>query len=233
MINSFDEIDSAMISFIIACVFLIIIGIILSLFKSVKGTKTTLTNGIAGIGLLGIPIIIIAYLTFIGNNSTRNISEHFTSRSNTIRVETVKTSPYKTVYHNNEDVEVSIKKIPCDYVTLPALLHQVSIGNTLIDKDLKDFNQFTFSKNEAQSSRDRLTETVVAKDSPLTEDDTQAYKRIEKVEFANRTYRFSMNDYSVERTEPIARVTVSYQLDHKKAQEHADKNKIDKLIGKD
>ena len=39
--------------------------------------------------------------------------------------------------------------------------------------------------------------------------------------------------YQVERTEPIARVTVSYQLDTEKVQTQADNDKIDKLIGAD
>lgn len=237
MIHSFDTIDYAAISLIIVCVFLFIVGFIVSIFESFdaknKDKEITLSGCLGGIGLFGIPMTIIIFMITIAFNSVRDISEEFTNDSTIIRVETVKTSPYKTVYRNNEDINVSIEKTLGGYVTLPAIFHQVSIDERLVDKDLKVVNQFTFSKNKAQRTSERLTETIVAKDSPFTENDPRATKRVDKVEFTTRTYRFSTFGYHVERTEPIARVTVSYQLDTEKVQTQADNDKIDKLIGAD
>lgn len=236
MINSFDTIDYAFLFFIILSGCLILIGLIFAFFATLDDPKNenksqTLGGYLVNIGILALPVIVLIFM--ITFSSDRDISEQFTSKSNAIRVEIVRTSPYKTVYRNNDGIDVSVKKTTADNIYLPAVFHRVHVPTTLVDKDLKDFNEFTFSKNEAKRTSERLTETVVAKDSQLTKADPNASTHIEKVEFATRTYRFSLFDSHIEHTEPIARVTVSYQLDNVKVQEHTDGNAIDKLIGKD
>lgn len=227
MINSFDAIDYTCLFFIILSGCLILIGIIFAFFATLDDPKNenksqTLGGQLFYTGILAIPVILIVFIATF--SSDRDLSEDFTSEPTSIRVEIVRTSPYKKVYRNNDGIDVSINKTTADNIYLPAIFHRVHVPTTLVDKDLKDFNEFTFSKNEAKRTSKRLTETVVAKDSQLTKADPKASTHIEKVEFATRTYRFSLFDSHIEYTEPIARVTVSYQ---------ADGDAIDKLIGTD
>jgi hypothetical protein len=106
----------------------------------------------------------------------------------------------------------------------------VTISAKNIDPKTPFTNDFIFSKDDAKEHSERLTETVIAKDSPLKKDDPTGTKRIERIEFAKRTYRFKLWNYSVTRTENIARVTVSYQPDPQKTKKEKAYQEIKNLI---
>lgn len=75
-----------------------------------------------------------------------------------------------------------------------------------------------------------LNSTIIAKESPLKKDDPTGTKRIERIEFAKRTYRFKLWAYSTTKTENIARVTVSYQPDPQKSKKEKAHQEIENLM---
>ena len=115
-------------------------------------------------------------------------------------------------------------------IVLPSILNTTDISAESIDPKAPDDNYFIFSKNGVKESDERLTETVIAKDSPLKKDDPTGTKRIERIEFAKRTYRFKLWNYSTTRTENIARVTVSYQPDPQKTKKEEAYQEIKNLM---
>ena len=106
----------------------------------------------------------------------------------------------------------------------------VTISAKNIDPKAPLTKDFIFTKNGAEGHSERLTETVIAKDSPLKKDDPTGTKRIERIEFAKRTYRFKLWKYSITRTENIARVTVSYQPDPQKTKKEKAYQEIKNLM---
>lgn len=147
-----------------------------------------------------------------------------------ITIQTIKTSDYKTVYKNNQGINIQIKDTNGYDVTLPGLTHLVSIPAKSIDPKAPVTKDFIFSKNGANGHSERLTETVIAKNSPLKKDDPTGSERIERIEFAKRTYRFKLWNYSVTRTQNIARVTVSYQPDLQKTEKEKAYQEIENLM---
>ena len=147
-----------------------------------------------------------------------------------VAIETVKTSDYKTVYKNNQGIDIRIKDADGYDITLPGLTRLVTIPAKSIDPKASVTKDFIFSKNGAEGHSQRLTETVVANDSPLKKDDPTGSEQIERIEFAKRTYRFKLWNYSVTRTENIARVTVSYQPDPKKTEKEKAHQEIKNLM---
>lgn len=143
---------------------------------------------------------------------------------------TVKTSPYKTVYKNNQGIDITIKDTNDYLIVLPGLTRSTYISAESIDPKAPTTNDFIFSKNGANGHSKRLTETVIAKDSPLKKDDPIGTKRIERIEFAKRTYHFKLWNYSTTRTENIARVTVSYQPDPQKTEKEKAHQEIENLM---
>lgn len=143
---------------------------------------------------------------------------------------TVKTSNYKTVYKNNQGIDITIKDANDYLIALPGLTRSTYISTKSIDSKAPLTKDFIFTKNGAEGHSERLTETVVAKDSPLKKDDPTGTKRIERIEFAKRTYRFKLWKYSVTRTENIARVTVSYQPDPQKTEKEKAHQEIKNLM---
>lgn len=133
-----------------------------------------------------------------------------------VTTETVKTSDYKTVYKNNQKININIKDANGYDITLPGFSRLVTISAKSIDPNASITKDFIFTKNGAEGHSERLTEIVVAKDSPLKKNDPTGSEQIERIEFAKRTYRFKLWNYSTTRTENIARVTVSYQPDPQK-----------------
>lgn len=106
----------------------------------------------------------------------------------------------------------------------------VTISAKNIDPKAPFINDFIFSKDDAKEHSERLTETIIAKDSPLKKDDPTGTNRIERIEFAKRTYRFKLWNYSTTRTENIARVTVSYQPDPQKTKKEKSYQEIKNLM---
>lgn len=147
-----------------------------------------------------------------------------------VTIETVKTSDYKTIYKNNQSINIDIKDADDYGITLPGFSQLVTISAKNIDPKAPLTKDFIFTKNGAEGHSERLTETVIAKDSPLKKDDPTGTKRIERIEFAKRTYRFKLWKYSVTRTENIARVTVSYQPDPQKTKKEKAYQEIKNLM---
>ena len=115
-------------------------------------------------------------------------------------------------------------------MTAPSLLSTIDIPADSIDSKAPNDNYFIFSKNGVKNSTEHLTETVVAKDSPLKKDASTGTRHIERIEFAKRTYRFKLWKYSTTRIENIARVTVSYQPDPQKTEKEKAHQKIKNLM---
>lgn len=153
-----------------------------------------------------------------------------TPKARFITIETVKTSDYKTVYKNNQGIDIQIKDADGYDITLPGFSQLVTISAKTVDPKAPVINDFIFSKNGAEGHSERLTETIIAKDSPLKKDDPTGSERIEHIEFAKRTYRFKLWNYSVTRTENIARVTVSYQPDPQKTKKEKAHQEIENLM---
>lgn len=147
-----------------------------------------------------------------------------------ITATTVNTTDYKTVYKNNQGIDIEIKDATNYHIVLPSILNTTDISAESIDPKAPDDNYFIFSKNGVKESDERLTETVIAKDSPLKKDDPTGTKRIERIEFAKRAYRFKLWNYSTTRTENIARVTVSYQPDPQKTKKEKAYQEIKNLM---
>ena len=147
-----------------------------------------------------------------------------------VTIETVKTSDYKTVYKNNQRININIKDADGYNITLPGFSRLVTISAKSIDPKAPVTKDFIFTKNGAEGHSERLTETVVAKDSPLKKNDPTGSEQIERIEFAKRTYRFKLWNYSVTRTENIARVTVSYQPDPQKTKKEKAYQEIKNLM---
>ena len=147
-----------------------------------------------------------------------------------VTIETVKTSDYKTVYKNNQSINIDIKDADDYGITLPGFSQLVTISAKNIDPKAPLINDFIFSKDDAKEHSERLTKTVIAENSPLKKDDPTGTKRIERIEFAKRTYRFKLWNYSVTRTENIARVTVSYQPDPQKTKKEKAYQEIKNLM---
>lgn len=147
-----------------------------------------------------------------------------------VTTETVKTSDYKTVYKNNQRININIKDANGYDITLPGFSRLVTISAKSIDPNASITKDFIFTKNGAEGHSERLTETVVAKDSPLKKNDPTGSEQIERIEFAKRTYRFKLWNYSVTRTENIARVTVSYQPDPQKTEKEKAHQEIKNLM---
>ena len=147
-----------------------------------------------------------------------------------VTIETVKTSDYKTIYKNNQRININIKDANGYDITLPGFSRLVTISAKSIDSKAPITKDFIFSKNGAEDHSQRLTETIVAKDSPLKKNDPTGSEKIERIEFAKRTYRFKLWNYSVTRTENIARVTVSYQPDPQKTEKEKAHQEIKNLM---
>lgn len=147
-----------------------------------------------------------------------------------VTTETVKTSDYKTVYKNNQRININIKDVNSYDITLPGFSRLVTISAKSIDPNASITKDFIFTKNGAEGHSERLTETIVAKDSPLKKNDPTGSEQIERIEFAKRTYRFKLWNYSVTRTENIARVTVSYQPDPQKTKKEKAYQEIKNLM---
>lgn len=88
-----------------------------------------------------------------------------------ITATTVSTNDYKTVYKNNQGIDIEIKDATNYHIVLPSILNTTDISAESIDPKAPDDNYFIFSKNGVKESDERLTETVIAKDSPLKKDD--------------------------------------------------------------
>ena len=147
-----------------------------------------------------------------------------------ITIDTVTTSNYQTVYKNNQRININIKDANGYDITLPGFSQLVTISAKSIDPNASITKDFIFTKNGAEGHSERLTETVVAKDSPLKKNDPTGSEQIERIEFAKRTYRFKLWNYSVTRTENIARVTISYQPDPQKTEKEKAHQEIKNLM---
>lgn len=147
-----------------------------------------------------------------------------------VTTQTVKTSDYKTVYKNNQGIDIQIKDTDGYDILLPGLSRSINISARTVDPKAPLTKDFIFTKNGAEGHSERLTETIIAKDSPLKKDDPTGTKRIERIEFAKRTYRFKLWNYSTTRTENIARVTVSYQPDPQKTEKEKAHQEIKNLM---
>lgn len=220
MLPTLDYRDYVVTSLII--IFLLSIGVSTYHYRKKCNNKDNIHAGsqyVVNIFFSLICLVIPTYLLYSGTPDA-----HF------ITTTTVKTSDYKTVYKNNQGIDIDIKDANDYLIALPGLTHSTYISAESINPKEPVINDFIFSKNGANGHSERLTETIIAKNSPLKKDDPTGTKRIERIEFAKRTYRFKLWKYSVTRTENIARVTVSYQPDPQKTKKEKAYQEIKNLM---